>query len=435
MGYGLVRDWSGELVCVSDIVRKWLVARNKHMDTGKANKDGADTSVVPNVGDVAANNGLKTGSSFASLLRPTEACNKVHFRMLVNEESVKSIDYVLPKAAAAKNDDGVYLFKIATKSGRDQVIEKGPWMIRKSSIILCKWSPSVSLKRGEVTKIPSWGRISFARPLIEIYATVGLKKEVSMAIPDEEGGGYIKEVEVPKSSVKFAKATAMDEDDDGFTEEVPKSSVKVAKATAMDEDDDGFTEVKSRKKNKGANFGGIKLNKPKSTVMWQKKKGIDAKSNTTSPSGSSNSGGKDKGVSNPVLNTPNAFDVLNVDGDDMGDSGTQPKVSEQVSSDLNENRKEMSQPSSSNSGFGNGSKDKGVSSPLVVKNTWDDCINAFDTSDEEDGVLAYASSFGDGNQLEEEDFGFYDGYEDQVVDLQGALKEFRDFKLSGSGRK
>nr|GEX32028.1 protein reticulata-related 5, chloroplastic [Tanacetum cinerariifolium] len=40
--------------------------------------------------------------------------------------------------------------------------------------------------------------------------------------------------------------------------------------------------------------------------------------------------------------------------------------------------------------------------------------------DEEDGVLAYALSFGGGNQLEEEDFGFYDGYEDQVVDLQGA---------------
>nr|GFD55091.1 hypothetical protein [Tanacetum cinerariifolium] len=40
----------------------------------------------------------------------------------------------------------------------------------------------------------SWGRISFARALIEIDAAVGLKKEVSMSIPVEEGDGHIKEV-------------------------------------------------------------------------------------------------------------------------------------------------------------------------------------------------------------------------------------------------
>nr|GEZ38243.1 hypothetical protein [Tanacetum cinerariifolium] len=39
----------------------------------------------------------------------------------------------------------------------------------------------------------SWGRISFARALIEIDVAVGLKKEVSMAIPAEEGDGHIKE--------------------------------------------------------------------------------------------------------------------------------------------------------------------------------------------------------------------------------------------------
>nr|GEZ23879.1 zinc knuckle CX2CX4HX4C [Tanacetum cinerariifolium] len=52
--------------------------------------------------DGAANDGLKTGGSFASLLRPNKASNKVHFCTLVNEERVESIDCVLPKAAAAK---------------------------------------------------------------------------------------------------------------------------------------------------------------------------------------------------------------------------------------------------------------------------------------------------------------------------------------------
>nr|GEW22244.1 hypothetical protein [Tanacetum cinerariifolium] len=117
-----------------------------------------------------------------------------------------------------RNDDGVYLFKFATKAGMDQVLEKGPWLIRKSPIILNKWTPSVSLKKGEVTKVPVWvklynvpvleysedglsliatqigkpimldaltstmcveslGRISFARALIEISANSELKKE------------------------------------------------------------------------------------------------------------------------------------------------------------------------------------------------------------------------------------------------------------------
>ncbi|GJW98309.1 hypothetical protein Tco_0180117 [Tanacetum coccineum] len=42
---------------------------------------------------------------------------------------------------------------------------------------------------------------------------------------------------------------------------------------------------------------------------------------------------------------------------------------------------------------------------------------------------------GGGNQLEDEDLGFSDGYEDQVFDLPGELKNFRDFKLNMSGRK
>nr|GFA06619.1 hypothetical protein [Tanacetum cinerariifolium] len=48
---------------------------------------------------------------------------------------------------------------------------------------------------------------------------------------------------------------------------------------------------------------------------------------------------------------------------------------------------------------------------------------------------AYLSSVGDGNQLEEE-FDFYDDdYVDQIRDLRGQIKAFRDFQLLNSGRK
>nr|GEX50130.1 hypothetical protein [Tanacetum cinerariifolium] len=81
------------------------------------------------------------------------------------------------------------------------------------------------------------------------------------------------------------------------------------------------------------------------------------------------------------------------------------KVSDHVNSGLNK-IKDASKPSSSNSGYGDGNKD----------------MNA--------GFTSFSTSVGGGNQLDDEDSDFYDGYEDQVVDLHGALKEYRDFMLS-----
>ncbi|GJW74845.1 putative reverse transcriptase domain-containing protein [Tanacetum coccineum] len=387
--------------------------------------------------------------SFASLLKPKDATNKVHFRTLVNDERIESIDCVLPRDAAAKikgritrNDDGVYLFKFATKSGRDQVIEKGPWLIRKSPIILSKWSPSVSLKRVEVAKVfvlcgNQGVGISLLELLIEIDAAAGLKKEVTMAIPVDEGDGHIKEtvrVEYEWKPPHCVDCKSFGHDTllcpKRVREEVPKHSARVANTTVMEENDDGFTEVKSRKKKKGADFNGIRLNKPKSTVMWQQKKGGDAKggSKSASPCVSTNDDGNR--VSNPGLETANPFDVLNVDGDTIGDSVSQPKVSTHVDPVLDEKKKGADVPSSSNSGSGNGLKGKNVRSP----SKWDnrEIINEDDTTDDEAVFTALGGSLGGGNELEEDDFDFYDGYADQVIGLDDALKEYRDFKLNMS---
>nr|GEW95485.1 hypothetical protein [Tanacetum cinerariifolium] len=138
-----------------------------------------------------------------------------------------------------RNDDGVYLFKFATKSGRDQVIDKGPWMIRKSPIMLSKWSPSVSLKKGEVTKVPVW---------VKMY-------NVPVLAYSEDGLSLL--------------ATQITGD---------------TKATVMEEKDDGFKEVKSCKKKKGddsRSFGGLRLNKPNSNVIWKQKKSGDTTGGTT----------------------------------------------------------------------------------------------------------------------------------------------------------
>nr|GEY56835.1 hypothetical protein [Tanacetum cinerariifolium] len=55
-----------------------------------------------------------------------------------------------------RNDDGVFLFKFATSNGLEQVLKRGPWMIRNSPLIRNKWTPNVSLIKNEVTKVPAW---------------------------------------------------------------------------------------------------------------------------------------------------------------------------------------------------------------------------------------------------------------------------------------
>ncbi|GKD88515.1 hypothetical protein Tco_1364022, partial [Tanacetum coccineum] len=309
-------------------------------------------------GDVATNIDKLGSSSGAQCTMGSE--QEVHFRTLVNEERVESVDCVLPKAAAAKvrsrfekitrNDDGVYLFKFASKSGMDQVLEKGPWMIRKSPIILNKWSPSVSLKKGEVTKVPvwvklynvsvlgysedglsliatqigkhimldaftssmcveSWGRVSFARALIKISSHSTLKKEVTMAIPEDEGDGHIKEV--IRVEYEWKPPHCVDCKIFGHgpnlcpkrvREVIPKAPSMAAKSSTMEENEEGFIEQKKSMGSKGG-------------------------SNAASPSGSTNKNEKGDGgkssqfCAKPELNTKvsNAFEVLNVVGEDVCD--------------------------------------------------------------------------------------------------------------------
>lgn len=134
-------------------------------------------------------------TSFANVINATRMVPKVNFRALVNEDRVANHDTMLPMAAMKKvlsrydntlvgyflgktiafplvqnyvtntwgkfglqklmkNDDGVFLFKFATKEGMDRVLERGPWIIRNLPIILNKWTPTLSLNKNEVNKVP-----------------------------------------------------------------------------------------------------------------------------------------------------------------------------------------------------------------------------------------------------------------------------------------
>ncbi|GJT78337.1 putative reverse transcriptase domain-containing protein [Tanacetum coccineum] len=391
------KDGGSKVADVSSKVLGDLASRVKNIE-GKPMQPGILKKAMRHKGDDNANTGTNVNeggskptmsadvnkeNSYASLVRPNFA-TKVHFRTLVNEEKVDNLHVSFISCGSTicveymeefgfekitrNMINGVYLFKFAfyNQDGLDaDATQIGkPIMLDAFTSSMC---------------VESWGRISFARALIEISASSVLKKEVIMVVPEPEEEGHIKEV--IRVEYEWKPPHCVDCQSFGHEtnlcpkrvrEELPKNSARDTKATAMVRLIDGFIE---------------------------QKKGTKGGSNLASPSVSTNDSGKGDGGSKQDLNTSNPFDVLNVEGDDMGDSGKQSKGSEQVNSDFNVNNKKDHEPN------------------------------------DDDVIPSYGSFLGGGNQLEDEDFDFYDGYEEQVVDFHGALKEFRDFKLSMSGRK
>ncbi|GJZ03193.1 trichome birefringence-like protein 3 [Tanacetum coccineum] len=275
--------------------------------------------------------------SFVNVVADTKSVPKVNFRTLNNDEKVDDSDFVLPMDAITglrislliqslkiiKDDDGFYFFKFASKTGVDQVLEQGPWMIRNTPIILTKWSANLALTKDKVTKVPvwvkmhkvpvvayyedglsliatqvgrpimldtftsekcadPWGRLGFARALIEVGADKELKQEVTMAIHNED------------------------------EQQVNKQEKEV--------EEDGFTSVSHRRK-KGKQHtntnqkqsDGLKMNKPKVRVVWQKTNQIAHKLDKEASDMDDTNMVKLKNNFNVLQNQDNMFNENNVE--------------------------------------------------------------------------------------------------------------------------
>ncbi|GJX40158.1 zinc knuckle CX2CX4HX4C containing protein [Tanacetum coccineum] len=132
------------------------------------------------------------------------------------------------------NSKGFSFFKFDSRAGLEAILEGDPWLIRKSPIILKKWSMDTRLLKEELTRIliwvklhdvpiqvfeedgislvamfigklvmldsytssmcnESWGRSSFARCLIEVNLEADLVDVVTIGIPSLSGDGFTKE--------------------------------------------------------------------------------------------------------------------------------------------------------------------------------------------------------------------------------------------------
>ncbi|GJZ42309.1 zinc knuckle CX2CX4HX4C containing protein [Tanacetum coccineum] len=182
--------------------------------------------------------------------------------------------------------------------------------------------------------------------------------------------------------------------------------------------DEGFVEVKNRKK-KGENVndarmcGGIRLPKPTSNIQWQKKQGNGSK---TAPKATTNgTAATPQASGEKITPTSNAFDVLtSVEADDQL-ALNQSRDLGMAHDSLWEKFKASKEASSS--------KSKSTSSDPISSNADYDFGNPESDEDEvfDPNDTSYMSSFGGGNQLEDD---FSDGYEAQVYDLPGNWMPF-----------
>ncbi|GKA97666.1 reverse transcriptase domain-containing protein [Tanacetum coccineum] len=224
---------------------------------------------VADVGGLDANDVEFNGSK-------TNIPRKINFRSLVNDEKVENSDTILLRACL--------LIKVKECTGMEKVLDQGPWLIRNTSLILNKWTPSLPLKKDVVTKVPiwvklhkvplvaysedglslivtpigkplmldayttfmcgeAWGRINFARALIEVSSESDLKKEVTMGVPNDDETDYTREV----ISVEYEWQPQRCADCKKFghsSDKCPKIVREPIASVSTDTKSDGFTEVK-----------------------------------------------------------------------------------------------------------------------------------------------------------------------------------------------
>ncbi|GJW16316.1 zinc knuckle CX2CX4HX4C containing protein [Tanacetum coccineum] len=356
---------------------------------------------------------------------------------------------------------GFFFFQFSSREGMEKVLKHGPWLICLVPLILNIWSPTSTLKKDETTLAPvwvklhnvpivaysetrlslittkighpimldaytcdmcvnPWGKNTYARALIEVLTANALLDSLVVAIPLPNGKGHTLEtieIEYEWRPPRYDNCKIFDHTDTRCPKKVDviklvgNNKPSTMPSTSGD-NEDGFVEVKTRKK-KGKKdegtraFGGIRMSKPKS---------IGEKSTPTS----------------------NVFDVLtSVEVDDQGDLNQTrdsqiPKPSNEVAE--NESSKGGNEETQSKdhgslwekfkaSKEASSSKATSTSSDPISSNADYDFGNPESDEDEvfDPDDTSYMSSFGGGNQLEDD---FSREYKPQVYDLPMQLDTF-----------
>ncbi|GJR12033.1 zinc knuckle CX2CX4HX4C containing protein [Tanacetum coccineum] len=167
--------------------------------------------------------------------------------------------------------------KFSSSEGVDSVLRDGPWMIHEIPIFLNKWSPSVSILKEELSRVPVWMKfhdvllVAYTSDdlslistkigiLIEINACNDFRDKLLMVVPNLMEHRYTKktihieyEWVPPRCSTCLIYGHSLDD----FPKAAPKrvvNGIAKGKGQTSGTDDEGFIEVK-KKKSCGSNRG------------------------------------------------------------------------------------------------------------------------------------------------------------------------------------
>ena len=196
------------------------------------------------------------------------------------------------------NNKGFFFFKFESRAGLDAVLEGGPWLIRKTPIILKTWTVGTRLLKEEMSRIPiwvkfhdvpiqafeeeginliasflgkpimfdsftnamckeSWGRSSFARCLIEVNSDTELVDVITIGVPSLMSDDFTKET----IRVEYEWKPPRCDTCKIFGHTIDHCPLNVGSATNvntsnvvnphMESVNDGFQKVTKKKKNRG----------------------------------------------------------------------------------------------------------------------------------------------------------------------------------------
>ncbi|GKD72550.1 zinc knuckle CX2CX4HX4C containing protein, partial [Tanacetum coccineum] len=271
------------------------------------------------------------------------------------------------------NNKGFFFFKFDSRAGLEAILEGGPLLIRKSPIILKKWSMDTTLLKEELTRISiwvklhdvpiqvfkedgisliatfigkpfmldsytssmcndSWGRSSFARCLIEVSSEADLVDVVTIGIPSLIGEDFTKEtilVEYEWRPPRCDVCKIFSHVHDQCPKKVvtpPIVSTSPVVTPTVEKTNDGFQTMGKKKKRKGnskSNNGG-QFDGPsvKQTVRYEPKattntpkKGATNKGNESIPSSLLKNWGNSLNKDN--ITSSNSFSALNVEEEEV----------------------------------------------------------------------------------------------------------------------
>ncbi|GJZ75588.1 zinc knuckle CX2CX4HX4C containing protein [Tanacetum coccineum] len=229
----------------------WNLTNNNNVPT----EHDDDAPITQSVDINSTPNSYAGAAGTNKVIQPKEHAN---FRPMVSEKVFDGVNISIPRKVLEKFD---------SRAGLDAVLERGPWMIHNSLIILKKWSVNTSLQKEEMTRIPIWVKLHDVPiqvfeedgiSLIASYLEAEFTESITIGILELEGPSFIREpihVEYEWKPPRCHTCNIFGHLGDSCPKKVVNTLV-VNNSTNTNTPNDGFQQVVNKRRNNKKNAAG-----------------------------------------------------------------------------------------------------------------------------------------------------------------------------------